>query len=489
VPPVAAPDIIRPAFLSRPAIAVGDLGDEVAELAEQLGQDVGPEERIALSALTPVKADGMPAGLAAGIVCGRQNIKSWALEMCTIHDAWVTKVGRCFWSAHQTKTSDDNFNHLIGLVENFDWLRKRVKRIYTGNGDHRILFLDGRTIEFTARENGPTGRGRVKVNRLTLDEALFLTPAMLGAFIPTMGAAGDRYLRYGSSPGRLHSAELRRIRDRGRRGDDPSLSWCEWTSERLVDGKRVTPECADPECSHLAGVAVGCWLDDRRYWRENNPAFGRRLSEEFFEQQRMELPPVEFMRECAGGWEDPPTEDADDALANWPNLADPTASPTGALRLGIDVAPNMASAALTVFGGGVVEVVAERSGSSWVPAAVAELREIHDIASVGLVRGSPAEALVPDLEGDVTMLNAADTTAACARFARAVADGAVRHRDDARLNAAVRGSRRKFSGDGWRWTRTGSDTSIAALYAGAVALWLDETGDPVYDPLDSFPEA
>jgi hypothetical protein len=93
-----------------------------------------------------------------------------------------------------------------------------------------------------------------------------------------------------------------------------------------------------------------------------------------------------------------------------------------------------------------------------------------------LVKGSPAEALLPDLGDGITLLTAADTTAACATFARAVTDGTVAHLDDPRLNDAVAGARRKFAGDGWRWTRVGSDTDISPLYAVSVARHLWATG-------------
>jgi hypothetical protein len=486
--PVAAPSVIRPAFLTVPAIATGNLSDEVAELAIQLGQQVEEEERIALGALTPVQSNGMPAGLEAGIVCGRRQIKSWALEMCTVHDAFVTKVHRVVWTAHLTVTSDDNFDHLTGLIESYDWLRKRVRRVYRGNGDHRIMLANGGRIEFTARESGKTGRGR-DVNRLVLDEWLFGSPGMLGAMVPMLGGVQDRYIRYGSSPGLLKSQSLRDLRDRGRRGGDPSLSWAEWTSERMVDGVRVLPSCAIPNCSHLAGRVDGCFLDDEEIRRGVNPAYGRRLSPEFVEQERMAMPPVEFMRERGGVWEDPPTATTDDALANWPICADPTASPTGPLHLGIDVAPNMTHAAIGVCGSGprgeVVEVIEHRPGTAWVPARLLELRAKHQPASVGLVKGSPAEALLPDLGDGVTLLTAADATAACATFARAVTDGTVAHLDDPRLNDAVTGARRKFAGDGWRWTRVGSDADICPLYAVTVARHLWATADH-YDPLANF---
>ena len=126
-----------------------------------------------------------------------------------------------------------------------------------------------RTIEFGARETGKTGRGRTKIDRLTFDEWLLGTEAMKGAQIPMMGSASNRFIRYGSSPGLLISKSLRTLRDRGRIGTldpalgDPSLSWVEWGSERVrlvrdprtgrARMERVLPECADSECSHVAG--------------------------------------------------------------------------------------------------------------------------------------------------------------------------------------------------------------------------------------------
>ena len=505
-----APSVIRPAFLWVPPSAVGTLGDEAAELAVQLDQEVREEERIALRALMPVKANGMPAGLEGGIITGRQQVKSWALEVALIHDGWITKVGRCVWSAHQTKTSDDSFAHLTSLVESFDWLRKRVRQVYSGNGNHKIVFNDklrsyptlgsagrqmvDRTIEFGARETGKTGRGRTKINRVTFDEWLLGTKAMKGAQVPMMGAAGDRYIRYGSSPGFVTSEDLRRLRDRGRIGcldpalGDPSLSWVEWTSERarLVSDprtgrtrmERILPSCADPECSHVAGQVEGCYLDDAEVIRSSCPAYGTlRLTEEFVEQERLTLDPVEYARERAGRWEDPPDgAGADDILADWPNRGT-TDAPTSPLALALDVSHDLKSAALTVCGAGVLEVVDYRrgAGTGWVPDRVTAVLAEHGIpaTSFGVVHGSPAASLLPKLPEDTRVLTAAEAAAACAAFVQDV----PAHRNQPALDIAVGSAVRAFTGDGWRWSRQKSlPTDISPLWSAVVARHLWATG-------------
>lgn len=514
--------VIRPAFLWVPECAAGSYGDEAAELAVQLGQQVDEEERIALRAMMPIQDSGMPAGLESCTVAGRQNVKSWAAEMALIHDAWVTKVGRCFWSAHQTKTADDNFDHLCMLVESFDWLLKRTKRVYRGNGDHRILFRDGRSIEFGARENGPTGRGRVRINRLTLDEWLYGTAAMQGALIPAMGAAGDRYVRYLSSPGRLGSESLRRLRERGRPLNDPSLAWCEWTSERLVDGRRVQPPCQSRHCSHVAGQVTGCRLDDPEIIQANNPALGRRITWEFVRQERLALTPTEFGRERAGLWEDPVADTDDPPLfPKWQQcLLDGEAGtevlgrPALAIDTSWDRQTTWIAAASPTQLGYRVELVSSGPGTDWVrgwlleddkhaaPGLDAVPPRIARPVAVALQgSGAPVSGLADELladelgqglpeayRGKVRRLNGAEMAKSGAKVYDLVDKGQIEVVSHERLTASVAS---RPMGDGWVIDRRASKADAAPIVAICAAVWAlitrpAEQDDDDYDVLDSI---
>jgi len=481
----------------------------------------------------------MPAGLEAGIIAGRQQVKTWALRIALIHDGWVTKVGRCMWSAHRTKTSDDTFEELTSLVESFDWLRKRVRRIYSGNGNHKILFNDkqtsyptlgasgqqmtNRTIEFGARENGPTGRGRTKINRLTLDEWLMGTSAMKGAQVPMMGAAGDRYIRYGSSPGLLMSEDLRSLRYRGRIGTldpslgDPSLSWVEWTGERaqmVTDERtgrprmvRVLPQCEDPECMHLPGQVSGCYLDDLSVIRASCPAYGTtRLTAEFVAQERLTLSPVEYARERAGIWEDPPTADDDDdnPLAKWSEAV--TDRGATAPALAFSASPTLKAGAIVLCGGGVLEVAEYGTESvGWMPASVVAMARRNGIQKVGCAAGDPAMSMVKkekgpdgirhfisaDVDGttesvDVGVLGAGDQPSACQAFAKGIGEGALFHRGQKTLDLSAAKAVRKFSGDGWRWSRRASSVDISPLWGAVVAAHMAGSAPPEYDVMDSI---
>ena len=523
--PAGAPDVIRPAFLWTPPVAVKSLGDEAAELAVQMDQEVREEERIALRALMPVKADGVtPAGLESGIISGRQQVKSWALEFALIHDGWVTKVGRCMWSAHQTKTSDDTFAHLTSLVESFDWLRKRVRRMYSGNGNHKIVFNDklrtyptlesagrqlvDRTIEFGARETGKTGRGRTKINRLTFDEWLLGTEAMKGAQVPMMGTAGDRFIRYGSSPGLLVSESLRRLRDRGRIGcldpklGDPSLSWVEWTSERarlVTDPRtgrprmeRVIPECADPECQHIAGQVDGCYLDNLEgVIIPTNPAYGTgRLPADFVRDERRTLSVVEYARERAGHWEDPPTADGalDNGLPGY-DLALTDRGASGPLTLGLEVSTDSRTASIGLHGGDVVEVIEYRKGAGlgWVPERVRELREAHG-APLAIRANSPAAQLLPNLPEDTVVVKSTEQAPACMSFSTDMNAAVLLHRAQPVLDIAVANAVKARTGDVWRWSMAKSaeerGADIGPLWAVVLARHIG--AQSTYDPDDNF---
>jgi hypothetical protein len=86
---------------------------------------------------------------------------------------------------------------------------------------------------------------------------------------------------------------------------------------------------------------------------------------------------------------------------------------------------------------------------------------------------SPARGWRPDLEAagvQVDEMSAGDYAEGRARMVDAVGDGALRHRGDPDLSAAVAGLVLKFSGDGESWSRRNSTTNIAPFVACTCAL-------------------
>jgi len=355
------------------------------------------------------------------------------------------------------------------VCENFDHLRKRVHRIQLAAGEQSIQLLprhSGPRIDFLARSSGG-GRG-LDADVVVLDEALFIQQMMMGALLPTLSAKDDPQVRYLSSAGIATSEVLRRLRDRGRAGGDPSLAYVEWAA---ADGG-----CATEDCDH-ALEAVGCALDDVDNWRAANPALGRRITEDYIAAERRALPPAEFARERLGWWDEQGSTFTAITVAAWQGCASPDAVPSGRLTLAADVAPGHASSSVYVFGDGPVpvgELVTRAPGSTWLVDRLVALVADHGVLEVVVDPAGPIGSLVPALQQaglPLRMLDGKESVRACSAFAAAAREQSFRHRGETDMDAAVAGARPRAVGDAWKWSRKDSTVDISGLVAATNAYW------------------
>lgn len=488
---VAAPSSAT--YLWTPPGATFAAGEECADLALSLGFQVDAPERDTLNVLMAEDPTGTSwAGLEAAVVCGRQNLKTWALLMTVIYDAWVREVDRVVWTSHRFKTTQSAFEDLAGLVAANPWLSKSVKKERHASGSEGFELTTGARIDFLARTSGG-GRG-LTGDTVILDEALFLQPAMMGALLPTLSSRPDPHVRYGSSPGILESGVLRSIRNRGRSMNDPSLSYIEYTSAR--------ESCADPDCVHQLD-APGCLLDDEDRWAQANPALGRRISLDYVRQERRALSaePVEFMRERLGWWEDPPNEGGATVypMDEWTASTDPDATlPEGTpVAWSVDVSWNRATAYVAAVGRredgrllaqivytGDVNAVAE-----WIGGAVTRRPSIG-VALQGA--GAPVSSLLDEITRTVgttcpvTAMSSTDMAKACGQTFDAIKSDRLRHLGDPALHRAALLAQSRSLGDGWALDRKGSPVDIANLVAVTNAVWVLTSHDDTPPPTPMF---
>jgi hypothetical protein len=476
-------------YLWVPPHSTSTAGGEVGEMARRLGFDVDAPEQEALDVLMAESGDRW-AALEAAIICGRQNLKTWALEMTVLYDAFFRDVKRVTWSSHRFKTTQQAFNDLETVIGNTDWLRSRTRKVRHSSGDEGFELVNGARIDFLARTSGG-GRG-LTGDTVILDEALYLTTAMMGALLPTLSARPDPHVRYGSSPGVLESDALRAIRNRGRALDDPSLAYIEWTSERA--------DCADPDCAHGLN-AEGCLLDDEERWARANPALGRRISVEYVRQERRALAadPVEFMRERMGWWEDPPADGSGVVFPteDWTACRDTVSSiaDDAPLSWSIDLSFDRSAAHVVAFGAGpdglphgVLRHTCDPSDVvAYLVTATAE-RPSLGIAVQG--NGAPASSLIPDLERELSIpvvpISGADVARACGYAHDAVTSHRVRHRGQSQIDRALAVAEVRSLSDGWALDRKRSRLDIAPLVAWVNGLWLYQTFEAEPDPVGFF---
>jgi hypothetical protein len=468
------PDPVAPAHLSIPP-REGSYGEGAAQLMEIAGRPLDEEQKIAVDAMLSYRPGGRWASLESAIIEARQNGKTGGVLLpCVLFDLFLMPPDRIVWTAHLFRTARDAFNDVVLLVENSNTLAKRVKKIVYANGEEAIELHNGAKLEFLARSKGG-GRG-LGGKRIVMDEALFLSAESMGALMPTLAArsmTGDPQIMYGSSAGVLGSDHLRGLRDRGRKGADPSLVYLEW----CAPGSWDQPGCElGAECPHTVGTG-GCALDDESLWPMANHALGRRISYEYVRSERRALPPEEFGRERFGWHTDP--ADGGVPLISWTDCEDADSKPSGRPVFMVDASPGSRSAAIVAAmyrpdGYPHLEVVAHGSGTDWVAARCVSLQK-HKPLDWILDPGGPAGALLPELLAagiEPRQMSTRDLGQACEAFTSAVTEKALRHLGDPTLARAIAAAGRRDIGDGlWAWSRRKSDTDISPLVAATGAHW------------------
>ena len=465
---------IRPAHLWVPSGATFEAGAEAADLAKQLGFQVDWEEQQALNVLLSLGANGKWAGLETAVICSRQNLKTWALEMTALYDLFIRDIKAVTWSAHLYKTTQSTFNDMTQIIENTDWLRKKVKKITQANGDEGFEMISGAKMRFLARTKSG-GRG-LTGDTVILDEALLLNPTMMGALIPTLSSRPNPHIRFGSSAGLIESNVLRSIRKRGRANDDPSLSYIEWASVREI--------CPEPMCSHKPGEP-GCILDVESKWAEANPALHRRISIDYVRNERRSLPASEFMRERMGWWEDPLSEDKRQPIPAeaWEKCTTPKPEIAIGTRVAFAVDTSwdrqsswIAICATNQDGLPHIEIAEQQFGTEWViPWLKERVRTWNPVGIAYQEHGSPVSSLAEKLKeefGDLMFpISGSELAKACGDLHDQVVEGSITHWGQPHLNDAMKYAETRTLGDAWIWDRKGSAVDIAPLVAVTEALW------------------
>ena len=444
-------------------------GDLAARVGEDLGLPPDDEQRWILDTIFAEKASDRPASFEVAVISPRQNIKTSTLGIAALADLFVFGVERHLWTAHHGDTLKGTFQDFRQWIKSNQDYDEQVT-FYEGHQDMSIVHKDtGNTIDFQSR-SGKAGRGLTGVKRITLDEALYLEPKHVGAVYPTMLTRPEAQVRIGSSAGMVESAQLRRIRDRGRSGKDRRLAYVEYGAERRP--------CLRSDCPHamVDGVAPeGCALDDRDLWWQANCAlWAGRIEEEALLNQRSSMPPAEFMREFLSWWEDPESTGGALPYGKWLELADPNAERGASPIFGLDVTEDRRAWIAVAWkrADGAVQVMLANDGES-IPAGslVVEAKRLCERWGGEVV---PPRTFEDDLEGQlVPMVKASgpDFTAACGQVADRVTDGTLRHGNQAALNAAIKSVQWRPAGaDGARAFRLKGSPEVGPLAAVTRAL-------------------
>lgn len=469
------------------------LADEVLSWCEAIGLGLFDWQNDVLREMLAVAADGKWAAYESTTVVARQNGKNEILIARELAAVVLLGDRLVIHSAHEAATSQKHFQRFQDLADQLPEVAKllpvtKSRGFYTSNGKEHIQFRNGALIEFRTRQK--RGARGFSAPLVVLDEAFDLPPKAVGSLMYTLRAKPNPQVVKTSSPAHTHSVVLHTDRKRAQSPteDDTRFHYVEWANEPDVDP-------ADPEA-----------------WARSNPSAGlvapgfelnvQKFRNEWASARHNPELRAEFVREVVGVPDPAPLDGLDDLpidLTSWANCGDGDSIPVaGTERVALSAPIDRHSAVFSVAGKRAdntahvsvrhrVAVKAAAARSTDIPDeidgdgdllrdrvvdAAQKLQTVHRWPIV-LAPGDPARAWRTDLIAagvELDELSAAEWAEACGAMMTAVDDGAIRHRNQADMNAAVAGLGVKPHGDVEVWSRRNSSGDISSFIAATAAL-------------------
>jgi hypothetical protein len=286
-------------------------GPEVAEVCADAGMVPDPQQELSLDLIFAINPDGTPVTFEYCLICSRQNMKTGVFLMAAVGWIYVLDEPEIMWSAHELSTSLGSQEDLANLIRGSATLRKRMlpqknDGVYETTSSERIELRNPetgqtQTIWYKARtRDGARGLAKKK---LVLDEGFALRWAMMGAIIPVMLAQVGAQVLIGSSPGKADAEVLHDMRERGRKGMTPRMTYLEWGAPKLPP----CPEgCTHPKPQEFTDDAA-CSANRLDLILRANPTAvnTERMPVANLLNTRHLLSYDEWIRECMGQWEEP----------------------------------------------------------------------------------------------------------------------------------------------------------------------------------------
>jgi hypothetical protein len=511
-------DRVVPRVCMVPGAYAFSSGPEAIELAASAGLVLDPWEQLCIILGLGETALGKWAAFQVALIVSRQNGKGSILEALELFWLFGTGERLIGHSAHEYKTAMEAFRRVLFLIENNDWLRKRVKKIINTNGEEGIELLTGQRLRFMARSKG-AGRG-FTFHKLVWDEAYALTREQQDAQLPTMSAVDNPQIWITSSPPLTSDtgAVLFQLR-------------------RMAEAMGVQLTFLDYGAAGSLDALEEIDLDDRELWKRTNPSevhagSGHGVSLETMGRERSAMSDSGFARERLGIW--PPdltegfsvitkeqwaamldTHSGKDSYENlpatmryWPDPNMPPSDPAwtvpptkliGRPVLAVRVSPrnqglvrsSIGLASKRQDGNRHLELVKRGTGTAWVVSDVVQLALVTEAAGIVIDPGGPAGSLLADLETavkaaglnpDIIMKQTSrDVASAFGMIYDAATDSepSVFHIGQPELDLAVGGGVKRPVGiEGHAWDARAATTDITPIASVTDALWgLAELGD------------
>lgn len=468
----AVPRFVTPRNLERQT-----LGDEVCDVARQLGYE--PMPWMADMWATMYEYTEAVPGIKklwyreVRRTVPRQSAKTTASLIEQVHrmlygegHGWGKRPVSAFTAQHASDARDKMVNEWMPVVEFSDCVDELLggcteKGFLRSNGKEAIKWrTGGRMITFPPNATGAHGQ---TLDIVVIDEAF--------AFPDNRAEQGARHA--------MITRKSPQIVIQSTAGTSES----KYLREKVDDGRQRVLDGTSGHVYYLE-YSVGP-LDDinnPEHWWRWMPALGYTIDADAVALEHDTLDADEFYRAYGNGW----TGSANQIIpaAAWAAAFAP-ASPRngGKVWMAIDISPGVdnkgrtASVAVASYRGAEIHVavIAYGVGTAWVAAKLGELTRLHTVQRLYIDPTGDAGQIMADIKrtamANLEVVDTRTMAAACGRFHQGVIDRVIRHADQQLLNAAVEGADKRTLDDSWAWKRRTSTTDISPLVAATLAAW------------------
>ena len=496
-------------------LGCGDyLSTEILDWARGIGYELDPWQEWVLRQGCGIRPNGKWASFENTLIIPRQNGKSAILEVRELAGLYVLGEELVIHTAHEVKTSQEQFLRISNAVLNNPALSKRLKgKPRASHGEESIELLPTPTLIFGAGNKWVhksvasrlrfLARSRASIRGfsaecLIWDEAMILSAEAVGAALPALSAKGNPQIWLAGSAGLEDSEQLARSRRRILR-NSKDMFGAEWS---IIPHKTSCP--VDRHKGRESNNFIVCTEHDDRDVPQSaakaNPAFGYRLTWEQTLKELTTMPVIEFDRErlSVGQW---PAEDeawrvVSEDLFKTLTLESPFERQMTQVSFALDVDEDAANATIAVSWRHrddflVMEIPKEcsRPGTNWVVERLEQLVTKYRPLAIVAPKDGPAAGLGDDLEklwpkhhkfgSKLIRSGPQDHAAAFAWFIQQCKDEnkPLRHLGNVspqgqRLWHAVGTAEIRVMGDGGKtWSRRDSTTDITPATACNLAAW------------------
>ena len=297
---------VRPRLENKP-LKGPSRGDEVAQLAEDIGLPLLPWQRYVLTDMLTVDKNKMFIRKSNLVICARQNGKTHLARMRILAGLFLFNERNHVVISSARSMALTTFREVANAIEDSPVLKKELKSIRYANGNEAIVLKSGARLDVRAATRD-SSRGAT-ADFLFVDELREVDQVAFAAAAPITRARPNSQTLLASNAGDAFSVTLNELRERCLAHPPESLGYYEYSAPQFAA------------------------LDDRKGWAQANPALGILITEAAL-QEALSIQTVEqFRTESLSQW-------IDSLQSPWPH---------GSVEDASDINLKMAPGPLTIF--------------------------------------------------------------------------------------------------------------------------------------------